>query len=176
MSSPTNNPSDPQGTPEREKELSEEMKEAAWLIEHQEEYTAKLLQSIKAHLPELEKLLGQAEEHWGVEDTVYRFYHGSFKVYYIQRWTQEVVKTFQTLLPDRPINTWFSKIIIEGTGKKFEESSNENWFQETRAILEAAFHAHYFLSMACKYGRELDTPPQAMPSGWAAVLYLYNLR
>jgi len=27
-----------------------------------------------------------------------------------------------------------------------------------------------------KYGKELDYPPVTMPSGWAAVLYLYNLR
>jgi hypothetical protein len=44
------------------------------------------------------------------------------------------------------------------------------------AIVEAAFHAHYVLKLACKYGRELDESPQALPSGWAAVLYLFNLR
>jgi hypothetical protein len=30
--------------------------------------------------------------------------------------------------------------------------------------------------MAVKYGRELEYPPRVMPSGWAALLYLYNLR
>jgi hypothetical protein len=43
-------------------------------------------------------------------------------------------------------------------------------------MVEAFFHAHYFLRMACKYGRGLQEPPQAMPSGWAAVLYLFDLR
>jgi len=37
------------------------------------------------------------------------------------------------------------------------------------AIVEAFFHAHYFLRMAGKYGCELDEAPQALPSGWAAV-------
>jgi hypothetical protein len=30
--------------------------------------------------------------------------------------------------------------------------------------------------MLCKYGRKLASAPEIMPSGWAAVLYLYNLR
>ena len=38
------------------------------------------------------------------------------------------------------------------------------------------FHARYFLQQVCEYGRELDEPPTVMPSGWAAVLYLYGLR
>jgi hypothetical protein len=30
--------------------------------------------------------------------------------------------------------------------------------------------------MAVKYGWESEYPPRVMPSGWAALLYLYNLR
>lgn len=41
---------------------------------------------------------------------------------------------------------------------------------------QAFFHARYFLDMAVKYGTELDAPPQMLPSGWAGLLYLYNLR
>jgi len=81
----------------------------------------------------------------------------------------------QNLLPDRPLNPWFREIIVEGTGKKFDLSHNENWLRHTRPIVEAFFHAHYFLKMACKYGRELNAPPQAMPSGWAAALHLFDL-
>jgi hypothetical protein len=161
---------------EASKEVSREMREIKWFIAHGEEYHAKLLREIKQHLPELEKLLAEVEDHWGLEDGVYRFYHGSFKVYGVQGITEAIRDALQALLPDRPLNEWFRQIVEQGTGKKFEDSSNENWFQETRAILEAAFHAHYFLKMVCRYGRELDTPPQALPSGWAAVLYLYGLR
>lgn len=38
------------------------------------------------------------------------------------------------------------------------------------------FHARFFLEMVCRYGRELDEPPAMLPSGWAAVLYLYRMR
>ncbi|MGB8931946.1 MAG: hypothetical protein WCC48_11925 [Anaeromyxobacteraceae bacterium] len=38
------------------------------------------------------------------------------------------------------------------------------------------FHARYFLTMAVTYAEELDEAPRLMPSGWAAVLYLYGLR
>ncbi len=176
--SPAPPPSSPraESSSETDEQLAKEAQEARWRHQHQEEYIAKLLKNIKAQLPQLEALLAETEDHWGMEDGVYRFYHQSFKVYYLQNFTQDICKTLAGLLPDRPMNTWFLEIVKEGTGKKFEESSNENWFQETRAILEAAFHAHYFLKMACKYGKQLETPPDAMPSGWASVLYLFNLR
>ena len=38
------------------------------------------------------------------------------------------------------------------------------------------FHALFFLEMACKYGKHFSSPPKTMPSGWAALLYLFNLR
>jgi hypothetical protein len=67
-------------------------------------------------------------------------------------------------------------IVEEGTGKIFKPEDNRNWETVTRPMLEAFFHARFFLEMAVKYGKELKTPPQTLPSGWAAVLYLYNLR
>ena len=54
--------------------------------------------------------------------------------------------------------------------------NNQNWLAVTRPMLEAFFHARYFLEMAVKYGKELDSPPQMLPSGWASLLYLYNMR
>jgi hypothetical protein len=79
-------------------------------------------------------------------------------------------------VPDRRLNEWFTKIISEGTGKQFQVSHNRGWLQHTRPIVEAFFHAHYFLKMVCKYGGQLNTAPNMMPSGWAAALNLYNLR
>jgi hypothetical protein len=43
-------------------------------------------------------------------------------------------------------------------------------------MLEAFWHARFFVEMAVKYGRELEEPPSTLPSGWAALLYLYDLR
>jgi hypothetical protein len=111
-----------------------------------------------------------------MEDGIYRFYHQSFKVYYLQALTEAICTALASLLPDRPLNVWFSQTVAEGTGKQFDPSHNDDWLRHTRPIVEAFFHAHYFLRMACKYGRELDEPPSAMPSGWAAVLYLFGLR
>jgi hypothetical protein len=68
------------------------------------------------------------------------------------------------------------EIVKQGTSKEFSLADNDNWLAVTRPILEAFFHARYFLEMACKYGRELKEPPDSLPSGWAAFLYLFNLR
>jgi hypothetical protein len=135
-----------------------------------------LIQNIRAHLPELERLLREVEGHWQMEDSFYRFYHQSFKVYRLQRLTEKLVKTFESLLPGRPLNQWFLKIVAEGTGKEFKDDDNQNWLAVNRGILEAFFHAHYFLVLICKYGRELNSPPSPLPSGYAAILYLYEIR
>jgi hypothetical protein len=145
-----------------------------------------LLDTIKARLPELEALLEKVSSHWHAEDGFYRFYHRSFKVYALQEDTTEIVAALRSLLfatanpsgggPERPLNKWFEQIISEGTNRKFEMTHNQRWLDETRPILEAFFHARMMLDLAVKYGRELQTAPMSMPSGWAALLYLFDLR
>ena len=136
-----------------------------------------LLANLKERLPELKKLLAAVEGHWGAEDTVYRFYHQSFKAYgQGQSWTDTIVAALRQLLPGRELNSDFLKIVTEGTGKQFDLSHNQDWLHHTRPMVEAMFHAIYFLGMACKYGEELRELPNPMPSGWAAFLYLYDLR
>jgi hypothetical protein len=135
-----------------------------------------LLKSLKDMLANLESLLTADSDEWHYEDPVYRFYHASFKVFYLQETTATIVQTLQSLVPRLPLNVRFLQIVAEGTGKSFTPADNNRWTQATRPILEAFFHARYFLEMACKYGKQLDVPPQPMPSGWAALLYLYNLR
>src|ERR1041384_7701709 len=136
----------------------------------------KLLDNIKTRLPELEKLLEEVSSHWHAEDGFYRFYHQSFKVYSLQGDTVQLVKTLRSLLPERPLNKWFEQIVKEGTGKQFQMEHNQRWLAETRPILEAFFHARTMLEFAIRYGKELEEAPRALPSGWAAVLYLYDLR
>jgi hypothetical protein len=135
-----------------------------------------LFKNLKAELPVLEKLLEDCSGPWGYEDPIYRFYHQSYKVYHLQGQTKEIVSKLQALLPGVPLNKWFMQIIKEGTGKSFTGEDNRNWLAVTRPIVEAFFHARYFLEMAVKYGKELGSPPRLLPSGWAAFLYLYNLR
>ena len=141
-----------------------------------EERERQLLAAIKESLPELTSLLDRATSMWGYEDFVYRFYHGSFKVYGVQSATSEIVERLRRLLPEVPLNERFLEIVAEGTGKTFSPEVNENWEANTRPLLEAFFHARYFLEMAVKYGAELSEPPSPFPSGWAGLLYLYNLR
>ena len=154
---------------------SQEVEEPAGLREYREN-ADRLLRNIKQHLPKLEETLAHVEGHWCMEDGFYRFYHQSFKVYHLQQLTEQICQALQALLPERPLNRWFTEIVAEGTGKEFAMSHNQDWLRHTRPIVEAFFHAHYFLKTAVKYGKELDHAPECMPSGWAAVLYLFDLR
>ena len=138
----------------------------------------KLLANIKIKLPELEMLLREASSHWGYEDPIYRFYHHSLKVYSLQYLTRRIVDVLKDLAPEgQPLCKEFEEIIKEGAGgKEFEQEHNEKWTYHTRPFVEAFFHAKYFLEMVVKYGREMEEPTEMLPSGWAAVLCLYNLR
>lgn len=137
---------------------------------------AKLLATIGKELPRLEELWRAVNTHWACEDRIYRFYHQSFKVFDLQMLTRNILQALQSLAPHLPLNPWFSEIVSEGTGKEFTLEMNERWTEATRPIVEAFFHARYFLEMICKYGKELKGPPQPMPSGWAAIMELYELR
>jgi hypothetical protein len=79
------------------------------------------------------------------------------------------------LLPNRPLNEWFLEIVSQGTGKIFTPEANADWCRTTRPMLEAFFHARFFLEMAIRYS-DLAEPPRPLPSGYAALLYLYGLR
>ena len=128
-------------------------------------------------LPALEKLLASEAGPRGYEDALYRFYHQSFKVYAApQHATESIVRVLSELAPDRTLNAWFLQIVRDGTGKDWEPSHNERWLEHTRPIIEAYLHARYFLEMAVRCGKNLTAPPRLLPTGWAAVLELYDLR
>ena len=133
----------------------------------------RLLKAIKRDLPALEELRDETSD---AEDLVYRFYHQSFKVYWAQDHVSRIVKALRKLMPGVELNAWFTQIVTEGTPGGFQPDHNDRWLEVTRPQLEAFFHARYFLEMACRFGRELQTPPQRMPSGWAALTYLWNMR
>lgn len=137
---------------------------------------AELLESIKSNIKHLEKLLKDSSGHWSYEDLVYRFYHGSFKVYGIQETTRHIIHWFNRVGRGRKLNEQFLDIVKDGTGKRFEMAHNQDWDDHTRPMVEAFFHAKYFLEMMVKYGNELKEDVHILPSGWASVLYLYNMR
>lgn len=134
------------------------------------------MEAIKAKLPELECLLVLFQSLY--EDGIYRFYHHSFKVYLLQDCTLEAVKIFRGIgktTGNRPCQ-WFEEIVAAGTGLEWKIEHNENWMVHTRPIAEAFFHTKYFLEMMVKYGREMDAAANMLPTGWAAILELYNQR
>ena len=120
-------------------------------------------------------LFEEYSSHWGFEDPIYRFYHQSFKVYALQDETARIVRVLESLAPDRPLNPWFRQIVEQGTGKSFKQDDNADWTRVTRPILEAFFHARFFLELAVRYAT-LQEPPSTLPSGYAALLSLYDLR
>jgi len=137
-----------------------------------------LLDNIKSRLPELIALLQEMNSHWLYEDPIYRFYHQSFKVYTLQDETRKIVEALKSIAPGGAIFCKeFEEIYSAGaSGKRFAMEHNQNWTVHTRVFVEAFFHARFFLEMAVKYGQELETAPNALPSGWAALLCLYNMR
>ena len=136
---------------------------------------SELIRRLKAQLPGMKELLDDSSNHWGYEDPAYRFYHHSYKVFALQGRTEQIVAALQGLLPGRPLNDWFLRIVGEGTGKKFSPDMNAVWEKQARPIIEAFFHARFFLDMTVRYA-DLPEPPDPLPSGWAAVLHLYGLR
>jgi len=135
-----------------------------------------LLHDLKEHLPVLRELLRRASSHWEYEDPIYRCYHGSFKVFALQSQTTAIVDALRAIRPDAPLNPTFANILSDGTGHTFSPEANAKWDETARPIVEAFFHARFFLEMAVKYGEELDEAPMPMPSGWAALLYFFKMR
>jgi hypothetical protein len=135
-----------------------------------------LLDAIKTHLPELESLLFQCRSDY--EDRMYRFYYQSFKVYSLQESTMKAVDLSARLgaASESKLCHWFEEIVAEGTGSAFDVDHNENWTTHTRPIVEAFLHAKYFVEMMVKYGNEIDAAQTVLPTGWAAILCLYNQR
>lgn len=140
----------------------------------------RLLKNIKKNMPELEKMMESATDHWDYEDKVYRYYHQSFKVYWVQDITQRIVDLLSKISPNKDKTkfcTFFQVILDEGCGGlEFKSEHNSDWTKTTRPLLEAFFHAKYFLEMAIKYGKKYEEAPQMLDSGWAALLCLYDLR
>jgi hypothetical protein len=136
----------------------------------------RLLRNLREKKAELEQQLAASSDHWGYEDPVYRFYHQSFKVFWLQERTSALAGLLAQIAPtDRPLDHWFLEIVRAGTGREFRPEDNARWTQAARPIVEAFFHARYFVEMAARYAR-LDEPPPLLPSGYAALLCLYGLR
>ena len=161
-------------SPEEEKQF-QEMLSRLLKPEERDRIECLLLQRLKERKPQLEQMLEEMSGHWTYEDHFYRYYHCSYKVYAVQVTTGKAVELLRGLLPERKLNMSFERIIAEGTGKEFSLEHNEEWDRHTRPLLEAFAHAKFMVEMAVRYA-DLPAAPVHMPSGWAALLYLYDLR
>ena len=56
-----------------------------------------LLGRIKAHLADLENLASEIDDRWGEGDKVYRFYHHSIKVFYLQDIVKEAFRLIEAI-------------------------------------------------------------------------------
>ncbi len=136
-----------------------------------------LLLNMRQQVPELRRVLEDVNSEWCYEDRVYRYYNQSFKVFDLQNATREMSDVLAAIAPEgRPFCELFSQILQQGTGREFSLEDNQHWAERTAPIVQAFFHAKYFVEMAVKYAAELAEPPQPMPSGWAALLCLYGIR
>ena len=145
-------------------------------MDFRQEQSDRLLINIKNNLSEVEslyKIFRMVEE-----DYVYRFYHQSYKVFGAVNEVESAVHLFEKIAPEGlSLNQWFRGIADDALTKTFDwKETNPKWLVETRPILEAFWHSKYFLEQMRRYGVELDKSPALLPEGWAAVLYLYNLR
>lgn len=145
-------------------------------MDFRQEQSDKLLINIKNNLSEIESLYNVF--HTFEEDYVYRFYHQSFKVFGALNEIEQAVLLFEKIAPDGlSLNEWFRGIAADALSKTFNaKETNSKWLAETRPIIEAFWHSRYFLEQMRQYGAELDKSPALLPEGWAAVLYLYNIR
>jgi hypothetical protein len=141
-----------------------------------------LLSRIKSQLPELQAVIALTDENWGEEDGVYRFYRHSAKLFSnvrfgrsMQSITKRGFQAIQEIGGELVPNSEYCQIVKEGT-QDYEIRMSATWLENARPILEAFWHTKYFIQMMIKYGKGLETAPtQYLPSGWAAVLYLYGV-
>ena len=134
-----------------------------------------LLTRLVEHRETLRTLLADIGDH---DDNVYGFWHQSFKIYgRCQHMTLAIQSALESVLPERTLNEWFLHIASEGTGHEFERAHNKAWLEIPRRIVEAYFHARYFLRCAVTVAEaEYNELPMPMPSGLAALLELYRIR
>ncbi|MGD0696503.1 MAG: hypothetical protein ABSB82_16910 [Terriglobia bacterium] len=135
-----------------------------------------LLQNMRQHASELRRVLENVNSEWCYEDGIYRYYHQSLKVFNLQNQTKAMADALAAIAPEgRPFGGLFGEMLRRGTGREFSLADNQHWVERAGPIVEAFFHARYFVEMAVKYA-ELAEPPEMLPSGWAALLCIYGLR
>lgn len=154
-------------------------------LEQQEESRRQLLENLKRDRPDLEALHERVHDPLVLEDIIYRHYDHSEKTWNAQHVTKYIVDALERLAPEgRTFCTSFRAIIDDGMKERFDYAFNKDWDTHARPVIEAFFHATYFLDMAVKYAREEpysdmtigEHTGTAIARGYAALLELYGIR
>ena len=136
--------------------------------------------NIQDNRKELEDLYASITRHEGpYEGKIYRFYHFSFKVYFLRGTIKEIVDLLQKLDPkENKEFCEFFQVIIGDAEKigEWKQEHNKDWLKFTRPIVEAFFHAKYMLEMAVICSKYKSEPEQCVDQKWAALLELYKIR
>jgi uncharacterized protein YpmS len=56
-----------------------------------------LIANIATARDDLFRLLEEVNDHWGYEDAIYRFYHQSFKVFFLQASTEQILASLMSV-------------------------------------------------------------------------------
>jgi hypothetical protein len=137
---------------------------------------ARLFAEIQRALPQLEALLARVRRDAYQNECFYRLYRPSYKLFYGQSLTADIVDALQALAPTQPLHPSFVKIVADSAGRSYTQEANARWLEETRPVVEALFHAKMFLELVIQAGHELAPPTQELTYGWAAMLCLYQIR
>ena len=146
-----------------------------WLREHGDEHRERLLQNIKARLPELGKLLDRASEYLVNPKDAHLVGNPFSSIH--RRWRRLVQKAFsalQDLMPDRPITDPFRTMVAQAIEKDYDLTAKAIKARGSR-LSEALVHAFFYLAVSCRKGRELEIPPNKSDQDWWALLKLFDL-
>lgn len=157
--------------------MTEDQKKWWREYKHRDYKRSRIFQKMKECKDEIIKLHKDNEIIY--EDRVYRFYHASFKVFWLQNQIEDILKLLKKLNPHRPyqFDEWFLKIIKEAQDQgSFKINYNEDFSAHARPVLEAYLHCKYFLDMLRECIKIKQEPKSCITSGWASILELYNLR
>jgi hypothetical protein len=135
--------------------------------ESHDDFRTKLLQNIRLQLPQLEDLLRQADGYSIVDQGAVG--------HPWQAMILRICTALQNLLPDRPMNEAFCKMVVDGAGQEITAADNQNRVNQRNAI-DAFVRAQFFLKIVCKKGREWRTMPDLVDRDWGALLKLFDLQ
>lgn len=139
------------------------------------DFEKRLLSNIKSRLPELQKLLNRAAEHLADPKDAHLVGMPFSSIH--RRWRRLIKGAFaalQDLMPDRPITDPFRAMVVQATAPNRVMTRPGIEINSNR-LVEALVHAFFYLAVACRKARELETSPDESDEDWEAFLRLFGL-